>query len=113
MKQPGNKQYRRKAQSLLASLMYHLAQGPVETEPFTALIQQIYGDIIKANPVNIDLLKNSLAQVQLGKLPKTKRLKRKYAHFLILYQQIKKDREQPSDNPPTTRLHSKWLGGIN
>jgi len=76
MKRSGNKQYQRKAQSLLALLMYRLAQGPVETEPFTASFQQIYSDRITANPMNIDELKNSLAQVKLGKLPKTKRRKK-------------------------------------
>ena len=112
MKQSGNKQWQRKAQSLLALLMYRLAQGPVETEPFTASLQQIYSDRITANPVNTDVLKNSLAQVQLGKLPKTKRLKRKFTHFLKLQQQKEKDRGQPSDNPPLTigQVVNGWAG---
>lgn len=112
MKQSSNKQYQRKAQSLLASLMYRLAQGPVETEPFTASLQQLYSDRITVNPVNTDVLKNSLAQVQLGKLPKTKRLKSKFAHFLKLQQQKGGDREQPSDNPPLTigQIVNGWAG---
>jgi hypothetical protein len=91
MKQSGNKQWQRKTQSLLASLTYRLAQGPVETEPFTTLLQQIYSDRITANPLNTEVMKNSLAQVQLG-LPKTKRLKRKFAHFMKLQKQKEKDR---------------------
>jgi hypothetical protein len=102
MKHSGNKQWQRKPQSSLASLMYHLAQGPVETEPFTTLLQQIYSDRIIANPVNNDMLKNSLAQVQLGKLPKTKRHRRKFTHFLKIQKQNVEDRKQPSDNPPLT-----------
>ncbi len=112
MKQSGNKQWQRKPQSLLASLMYRLAQGPVETEPFTSSLQQIYSDRITANPVNIDMLKNSLAQVQLGTLPKTKRLNRKFAHFLKIQKQNVEDRKQPSDNPPFTvgQVVNGWAG---
>ncbi|GAI48944.1 unnamed protein product, partial [marine sediment metagenome] len=75
MKQSSNKQWQRKTQSLLASLMYRLAQGPVETEPFIASLQQLYSDRITANPVTANALKNPQAQVKLG-LSKTKRLKR-------------------------------------
>lgn len=112
MKQLGNKQWQRKTQSLLASLMYRLAQGPVEIEPFTASLQQIYSDRITANPWNTDVLKNSLAQVQLGKIPKTKRLKRKFTHLLKLHQQTKKDGEQSSDDPPLTigQIVNGWAG---
>lgn len=112
MKQLGNKQWQRKAQLLLASLMYRLAQGPVETEPFATVLQQIFDERMKANPVDTDVLKNSLLQVQLGKLPKTKRLKRKFAHFLKLQQQKGKDREQPSDHPPLTigQIVNGWTG---
>jgi len=112
MKQLGNKQWQRKAQLLLASLMYRLAQGPVETEPFATVLQQIFDERMKANPVDTDVLKNSLLQVQLGKLPKTKRLKRKFAHFLKLQQQKGKDREQPSDHPPLTigQIVNGWAG---
>ncbi len=102
MKQSGNRQWQRRTQSLLASLMYRLAQGPVEIEPFSTSLQQIYSDRITANPVNTDVLKNSLAQVQLGKLPKIKRLKRKFAHFLKLQKQYEKDQKQPFDHPPLT-----------
>jgi len=112
MKQSSNKQWQRKAQSLLASLMYRLAQGPVKTESFTSSLQLIYSDRISANPVNIDVLKNSLAPVQLGKLPKTKRLKRKLAHFLKIQKQNVEDRKQPSNNPPFTvgRIVNGWAG---
>ena len=102
MKQSGNKHWQRKTQSLLASLMYRLAQGPIETEPFATSLQQIYSDRITANPVNSDVLKNSLTQVQLGKLPKTKRHRRKFTHFLKIQKQNVEDRKQPSDNPPLT-----------
>ena len=112
MKQSGNKQWHRKAQSLLALLMYHLAQGPVETEPFASLLQQIFSDRIKATSLNANELSNSQAQVQLGKLPKTKRLKRKFAHFLKLQQQNGKDQKQPSDHPPLTigQIVNGWAG---
>lgn len=112
MKQSGNKHWQRKTQSLLASLMYRLAQGPVRSEPFATLLQQIFNEKIKANPVNTDTLNNSPAQVQLGKLPKTKRLKRKFAHFLKLQQQKEKDREQPSDHHPLTigQTVNGWAG---
>lgn len=112
MKQLGNKQWQRKTQSLLASLMYHLAQGSISTEPFATLLQQIFGERIKASPVNTDVLKNSLEQVQLGKLSKTKRLKRKFTHFIKLLQQKEKDREQPSDHSPLTigQIVNGWAG---
>jgi len=111
MKQSGNKQWQRKTQSLLVSLIYRLAQGPVETEPFTASLQQIYSDRITANFVTANVLNNPQTQVQL-RLPKTKRLKRKFAHFLKLQQQKGEDREQPSDNPPLTIGHivNGWAG---
>ncbi len=112
MKHSGNKQWQRKPQSSLASLMYRLAQGAVETEPFTSSLQQIYSDRITANPVNIDVLKNSLAQVQLGKLPKTKRHRRKFTHFLKIQKQNVEDRKQPPDNPPLTigQVVNGWVG---
>lgn len=112
MKHSGNKQWQRKPQSSLASLMYRLAQGSVETEPFTSLLQQIYSDRITANPVNNDALKNSLAQIQLGKLPKTKRYRRKFAHFLKIQKQNVEDRKQPSDNPLLTigQVVNGWAG---
>ena len=112
MKQSGNKQWRRKTQSLLASLMYRLAQGPIETEPFATLLQKIFDKRIKANPVNTDVLKNSLEQVQLGKLSKTKRLKRKFTHFIKLLQQKEKDREQPPGRSPLTigQIVNGWAG---
>ena len=102
MKQSGNKQWQRKTQSLLASQIHRMAQGPVETEPFTSSLQQIYSDRITANPVNTDVLQNSLEQVQLGKLPKTKRHCRKFVHFLKIQKQNVEDRKQPFDNPPLT-----------
>lgn len=101
MKQSSNKQWQRKTQSLLASLMYRLAQGSVETEPFIASLRQLYSDRITANPVTANALKNPQAQVKLG-LSKTKRLKRKFAHFVELQKQNVGDRKQPSDNPPLT-----------
>ena len=101
MKQSRNRQGQRKAQSLLALLTYRLAQGSVETEPFATSLQQIYSDRITANPVNTDALKNPQAQVQLS-LPKTKRIKRKFVHFVKLQKQNAKDRKQPPDNPPLT-----------
>jgi hypothetical protein len=112
MKQSRNKQWQRKTQSLLASLIYHLARGQVESEPFATLLRQIFNERITANPVNINVLKNSLAQVQLGKLPKTKRLKRKFAHFLKLQQQKERNGEQSSDNPPLTigQIVNGWAG---
>jgi hypothetical protein len=81
VKQLGNKQYQRKTESLVALLIYRLAQGSVEYESFTALLQQVLTERIKAKPVSIDTLSNSVAQVQLGKLPKTKRLKEEFRHF--------------------------------
>ena len=110
MKQAGNKQWQSKTQSLLAILIYRLAQGPVETEPFATSLQQVFIDRITANPVNTDVLKDSLAQVQLDKLPKPKRLKRKFAHFLKLQKQNGGNREQSSDHPPSTigQIVSGW-----
>ena len=110
MKQSENKQWQRKAQSLLALLMYRLAQGHVRTEPFASLLQQIFSDRIKATSLNANALNNSQAQVQLGKLPKTKRLKRKFTHFLNLQKQNEKDR--PSVHPPLTIGHivNGWVG---
>jgi len=92
--------------------MYRLAQGSVETEPFASLLQQIYSDRITANSVNNDALKNSLAQVQLGKLPKTKRHRRKFAHFVELQKQNVEDRNQPSANHPLTigQIVNGWAG---
>jgi len=112
MTQSGNKQWQRKTQSLLASLMYRLAHGPVETEPFATSLQQIYSDRMTGNSVYNDALKNSLAQVQLGKLPKTKRHRRKFAHSVELQKQNAEDRKQPSDNPPLTigQIVDDWAG---
>ena len=112
MKQSGNKQWQRKTQSLIALLMYRLAQGPVETEPFATSLQQINSDRVTTNPVNTEVLKNSLAQVQLGKLPKTERQKRKFTHFLRLQQQKEKGREQPSDSSSLTigQIVNGWAG---
>ncbi len=112
MKQSGNKQWQRKTQSLLASQIHRMAQGSVETEPFTSSLQQIYSDRITANPVNTDVLQNSLEQVQLGKLPKTKRHSRKFVHFVKIQKQNEGDRKQPSDNPPLTvgQIVNGWAG---
>ena len=99
MKQLGNKQWHRKTESLLALLMYRKAQGAVETEPFATLMQQIFSDVIAANPVDANVLKNSMAQFKLGKLPKTKRTRRRFAYSWKLYQQTKKNGEQPPDPP--------------
>jgi hypothetical protein len=112
MKQLGNKQWQRKTQSLLASLMYRLAQGPIENEPFATMLQQIFNERINANPVNIDVLKNSLAQAKLDRLPRTERLKRKFTHFMELQKQYEKDQKQPSDNHPLTigQIVNGWAG---
>lgn len=112
MNQSGNKQWQRKTQSLLASLMYRLAQGTAKTEPFATLLQQIFNERIKANPVNTDLLKNSMSQVKLDKLPKTKKLKREFAHSLALQQQKEKTGEQLVDNRPFTmgQIVNGWAG---
>ena len=105
MKQSENKQWQRKTQSLLALLTYRLAQGPVETEPFTASLQQIYSGRITANPITASALKNPQAPVQLGKLLKTNRLKRKLVHFIRLRKQNEKKLKQPFDYPPLTIGH--------
>lgn len=112
MKQSRNKQWQRKVKSLLASLTYHQAQGPVENEPFTASLQKICNERITANPVDTDMLKDSLAQVQLDKLPKTKKLKRIFTHSLTLQKQKGEDRKQPSDNHPLTigQIVDGWVG---
>ena len=95
MKQLGNKQWHRKTESLLALLMYRKAQGAVETEPFATLMQQIFSDVIAANPVDANVLKNSMAQFKVGKLPKTKRTRRRFAYSWKLYQQTKKNGTMP------------------
>jgi len=112
LKQLGNKQWQRKAQSLLALLTYQLARGPVEAEPFVILLQKMFDERIKTDSVSIGVLKNSLAQAKLGKLPKIKKLKRKFAHFLILQQQKGEEREQPTDNSPLTvgQIVTGWAG---
>lgn len=112
MKQSGNKQYQRKTQSLLASLMFRLSQGPVENSPFAAAIQQMLSDRIKANPVDTDVLKNSLAQAKLNRLPKTKRLKQKFTRYMRLQQEKEKDGEQFSGNSSLTlgQIVNGWAG---
>jgi len=102
MKRSGNRQWQRRSKSLLALLTYHLAQGSIETEPFATVLRQMFNERITANPVDIDALNNSQGRVRLGKLPKTKRLKRKFAHSRKLHKQHEKDQKQPFGHPPLT-----------
>jgi len=102
VKQSRNRQGQRKTQSWLALLIYRLAQGPVETGPLAALAQQICSERIASNPINANALNNPQAPVQLGKLLKTSRLKRKLVHFMRLRNQNEKEPKQPTDYPPLT-----------
>ena len=92
--------------------MFRLSQGPVENSPFAAAIQQMLSDRIKANPVDTDVLKNSLARAKLNRLPKTKRLKQKFTHYMRLQQEKEKDGEQFSGNSPLTlgQIVNGWAG---
>ena len=72
MKESGAKQRQRKVQTLFALLLYRLAQGPVDVEPFAHILQEICHERIKSVSIDPSLLLDSQAHVDFAKLPKKK-----------------------------------------
>jgi hypothetical protein len=102
MKKPGNKQWQRKTQALIAQVMRCLAHGPVNAEAITSKLQQIYHDRINNSPINSNRPHDFGAPIQLGKLPKTKRLQRKFAHYIELLKLNEIGLKQTADSPTLT-----------
>jgi len=90
-----------KAQSLSSLLLYRVASGHVDNEYFASILQEMYRDKIKNIHIDPGALNNSLAKVDLDKLVKKKRFKRKSDQFQRLLQQYIKQTGQYSDETPT------------
>jgi hypothetical protein len=112
MKQPGNKKWQRKTQTLIAQVMRCLAHGPVNAEAITSKLQQIFNDRISNISINSNRPHDFKAPIQLGKLPKTKRLRRKYTNYIELLKLNEMGRKQTSDSPSLTigAIVDSWAG---
>ena len=96
-KESGKQQWQRKAQALVALMIYRLAQGPMDTEPFATILQQICADRIKHAHIEGGVLSGFLAHIDLAKLVKKKRFKRKSDDLRYAYQQYVKETNQSPD----------------
>ena len=76
-----------KAQALSGLLLYRVSSGSVDNEYFASILQQMYRDKIKNIHIDPGALNNSLAEVDLDKLVKKKRFKRKSDEFQRILQQ--------------------------
>jgi hypothetical protein len=90
-----------KAQALSVLLLYRVSSGSVDNEYFASILQQMYRN---KKDIHIDpgALNNSLAEVDLDKLVKKKRFKRKSDEFQRIFQQYVKQNGQSSDEAPVT-----------
>ncbi len=98
----GSVQGQRKAQGLIALLLYRLAQGPVDIEYFAGILLQIYNDKIKNVHLDSSVLAEFPVHVDLAKLMKKKRFKRKSDDLRHAYQQYAKETNESPDDPPLT-----------
>ena len=112
MKQPGNIQWQRKTQALVAQVMHCLAHGPVNAGAITSKLQQIINDRISNISINSNRPHDFGAPIQLDKLPKTKRLRRKYTNYMELLKLNEMGRKQTSDSPSLTigTIVDSWAG---
>lgn len=97
MKQYRNNQRQRKTQALLALLIYQLARGSFEKEPFADRLQQLTEDAIIVNPVDLEALIDAPLKVDLSGLLKNKKLEKKFVRFAMVYQRHIKETVQPAD----------------
>lgn len=91
-----------KAQSLSGLLLYRVSSGHVDNEYFASILQEIYRDKIKNIHIDSCALNNSLAEVDLDKLVKKRRFKRKSGDFQRVLQQYVKQTGQSSDETVVT-----------
>jgi hypothetical protein len=112
MKKPGNIQWQRKTQALIVQVMRCLAHGPVNAEAITSKLQQIFNDRISNISINSNRPHDFEAPIQLDKLPKTKRLRRKYTNYMELLKLNEMGRKQTSDSPSLTigTIVDGWAG---
>ncbi len=101
-KEFGTTQSQRKARALFGLLLYRLAQGPVDIEYFTGITLQIYNDRIKNVHVDSSVLAEFPVHVDLAKLMKKKRFKRKSDDLRHAYQEYVKQTNQSPDDAPIT-----------
>ena len=86
-----------KAQALSGLLLYRASSGSVDNEYFGSILKQMYRDKIKNIHIDPGALNNSLAEVDLDKLVKKKRFKKKSDDFQRVLQQYAKQTGQYSD----------------
>ena len=91
-----------KAQALSGLLLYRVSSGSVDNEYFASILQQMYRDKIKNIHIDPGTLNNSFAEVDLDKLVKKKRFKRKSDEFQRILQQYVKQNGQSSDETIVT-----------
>jgi len=91
-----------KGQALSGLLLYRVSSGSVDNEYFASILQQMYRDKIKNIHIDPGALNNSLAEVDLDKLVKKRRFKRKSDDFQRVLQQYVKQTGQSSDETVVT-----------
>ena len=91
-----------KAQALSGLLLYRVSSGSVDNEYFASILQQMYRDKIKNIHIDPGALNNSLAEVDLDKLVKKRRFKRKSDDFQRVLQQYVKQTGQSNDKTTLT-----------
>ncbi len=101
-KEFGTTQSQRKARALFGSLLYRIAQGPVDIEYFASILLQINIDRIKNVHVDSSVLAEFPVHVDLAKLMKKKRFKRKSDDLRHAYQEYVKQTNQSPDDAPIT-----------
>jgi hypothetical protein len=101
-RESGTQQWQRKGQALVALMTYRLAQGPIDTAPFATVLQQICADRIRHTHIDTSVLTNSLVYVDLAKLVKKKRFKRKSESLRYTYEEYAKQTNQTPGDAPLT-----------
>ena len=91
-----------KAQALSGLLLYRASSGSVDNEYFASILQQMYRDKIKNIHIDPGALNNSLTEVDMDKLVKKRRFKRKSDDFQRVLQQYVKQTGQSSDETVVT-----------
>jgi len=92
----------RKAKALSVLLLYRVSSGPVGNEYFSGILQQIFCDRIKNVHIDSSALTSSLLQVDLDRLVKKKRFRRKSEGLQRVFQQYVKQTNQSGDNTSLT-----------
>ena len=91
-----------KAQALSSLLLYRASSGSVDNEYFGSILKQMYRDKIKNIHIDPGALDNSFAEVDLDRLVRRKRFKRKSDEFQRVLQQYVKQTGQSSDETTVT-----------